>query len=175
MKKEECYLAGKIIRTHGVKGDLMIFLDVDNPARYKKMKSLLIEKNELLISFKITQVVIHENIARVHLDGVEDMTRAEEYLKCDVYLPLSFLPKLEGKNFYFHEVINFKVIDKEKGEIGIFEKIIDSPQQTIAQIKNGDKEILVPMIKEFIEGIDRNEKILYLNLPEGLVDLYLAP
>jgi 16S rRNA processing protein RimM len=57
--------------------------------------------------------------------------------------------------------------------LAFFEKIIDLPQQTIGQIKNGDKEILVPMIPEFIERIDREKKILFLNLPDGLVDLYL--
>ncbi|MFI5219478.1 MAG: 16S rRNA processing protein RimM, partial [Bacteroidia bacterium] len=56
MNKEECYLAGKIIRTHGVKGDLQVFLDVDDPKRYKKMKSLLVEKDGGLISYDVTKV-----------------------------------------------------------------------------------------------------------------------
>lgn len=162
------------MRTHGVKGDLLIFLDVDDPKRYKKINSLMVERDGQLISFDITKVSLHENIITVHLEGIENMTKAEEFIKCDVYLPLSSLPKLDEKRFYFHEVINFKVIDKTKGEIGVFEKVFDSPHQTIAQIKNGDKEILVPMISEFIDRVDRKEKILYLNLPDGLVDLYLT-
>jgi 16S rRNA processing protein RimM len=43
------------------------------------------------------------------------MTKAEEFLKCEVYLPLSFLPKPAENRFYLHEVINFKVIDTIKG------------------------------------------------------------
>jgi 16S rRNA processing protein RimM len=175
MKKEECFHLGKIIRTHGVKGDVMIYLDVDDPGQYKKMKSILIETDEELTSFGISQVSIRDNIARVHIKGVDDMTKAGEFLKCEVWLPLSKLPKLEENKFYIHEIINFKVIDRSKGEIGIFEKVVDLPQQTIAQIKNGDKEILVPMIPEFIEGVNKKEKILFLNLPDGLVDLYLNP
>ncbi|MFI5220581.1 MAG: ribosome maturation factor RimM [Bacteroidia bacterium] len=175
MKKEECYLAGKIIRAHGVKGDLQVFLDVDDPKRYKKMKSLLVEKDGGLISYDVTKVSILNNIAIVHLAEIDTMTRAEELLKCDVYLPLSFLPELDEKNFYFHEVINYKVVDKDKGEIGIFEKVYGLPHQNIAQIKQGDKEILIPVIKNFIERIDRKEKTLYLDLPEGLIDVYLNP
>lgn len=175
MKKEEYFYFGKIVRTHGVKGDVMIYLDVDDPQRYKKMKSAFIEKDEELNSFSISTVTIRDNIAKVHIKGVDDMTKAEEFVKCEVYLPLSKLPKLDENKFYFHEILNFKVIDKTKGEIGIFEKIVDMPQQTIAQIKYGDKEILVPMIPEFIERVDRDEKILYLDLPDGLVDLYLNP
>ncbi|MEO5572757.1 MAG: ribosome maturation factor RimM [Bacteroidia bacterium] len=173
MKKEDCFYLGKIIRTHGVKGDVMIFLDVDDPVRYKKIKSILLDVDEQLTSFTISEVSIRDNIAKVHLEGVDDMTKAEGFLKCDTYLPLSKLPKLDENHFYFHEIINFKVIDKTEGEIGIFEKVLDMPQQTIGQIKNGDKEVLIPMIPEFIERVDRNEKILYLNLPEGLTDLYL--
>jgi 16S rRNA processing protein RimM len=176
MKKEDCYLAGKIIRTHGVKGDVQIFLDVDDPKRYKKMKSLLVEKNGGLISYDVTKVSILNNIAIVHLAGIDTMTKAEELLKCEVYLPLAFLPPLtEENNFYLHEVINYKVIDKEKGEIGIFEKVFELPGQNIAQIKQGDKEILIPVIKKFIERIDRKEKTLYLDLPDGLLDVYLNP
>ncbi len=173
MKKEEAYLLGKIIRTHGVKGDVMIFLDADDPGHYKKLKNLFIERDEELMPFNVSRVSIQDNIARLHLEGIEDMTAAEGLLKSNVYMPLTFLPELGDKRFYFHEVINFKVVDKEKGEIGIFEKVIESSHQTIGQIKNGNKEILVPLIKEFIDHIDRKEKTLYLNLPEGLVDLYL--
>ena len=153
----------------------MILLDVDDPMRYKKMKSVLLEVDEQLTSFNISEISIRDNIARVHLEGVDDMTKAEAFLKCDAYLPLSKLPKPGENHFYFHEIINFKVIDKTEGEIGIFEKVLDMPHQTIGQIKNGDKEVLVPMIPEFIERVDRNEKILYLNLPEGLTDVYLNP
>jgi|SRR6185436_9578550 len=173
MKKEECFYLGKIIRTHGVKGDVMVYLDVDNPQQYKKLKSIFIEREEIITPFNISTVSIRDNIARIHITGVDDMTKAEEFLKCEVYLPLSKLPKLDKNKFYLHEIINFKVIDRTKGEIGIFEKIIDLPHQTVAQIKNGNKEILVPMIPEFIESVNREEKILYLDLPEGLVDLYL--
>jgi 16S rRNA processing protein RimM len=173
MQKEECFYLGKIVRTHGVKGDVMILLDADDPQRYKKIKSVYVETDGELTSFNIKQVSIQNDIAKVHIEGVDDMTKAEEFIRCEVYMPLTFLPKLDENKFYFHEIINFKVIDKTMGEIGIFEKVVDIPQQTIGQIKNGNKEILVPMIPQFIERVDRNEKILYLDLPEGLVDLYM--
>jgi 16S rRNA processing protein RimM len=175
MQKEECFYLGKIVRTHGVKGDVMILLDADDPQRYKKIKSVYVETDGELTSFNIKQVSIQNDIAKVHIEGVDDMTKAEEFIRCEVYMPLTLLPKLDENKFYFHEIINFKVIDKTKGEIGIFEKVVDIPQQTIGQIKNGNKEILVPMIPQFIERVDRNEKILYLDLPEGLVDLYMNP
>jgi 16S rRNA processing protein RimM len=175
MQKEECFYLGKIVRTHGVKGDVMILLDADDPQRYKKIKSVYVETDGELTSFTIKQVSIQNDIAKVHIEGVDDMTKAEEFIRCEVYMPLTLLPKLDENKFYFHEIINFKVIDKTKGEIGIFEKVVDIPQQTIGQIKNGNKEILVPMIPQFIERVDRNEKILYLDLPEGLVDLYMNP
>ena len=175
MKKEECFYLGKVVRTHGVKGDVMILLDADDPQRYKKMKSILVEADGELHSYNISSVSIKDDVAKVHIEGVDDMTKAESFLKCEVYLPLTSLPKLDKNKFYLHEIINFKVIDKTKGEIGIFEKVIDLPQQTIGQIKNDTKEILVPMIPQFIERVDRESKTLYLDLPEGLVDLYLHP
>ena len=79
-----------------------------------------------------------------------------------------------GENeFYFHEIIGYEVQDKRHGFIGCVEEILDRPEQEIIRILKGKKEILVPLTDEMISKIDRKKKILILDTPEGLVDLYL--
>ena len=91
-----------------------------------------------------------------------------------VYLPLTMLPKLEGNKFYFHEIIGFKAEDQRLGDIGVIAGINDTSSQALFEIKKGDIEILVPMIDDFIIKVDRENKTIVLNTPEGLVDLYLG-
>lgn len=84
------------------------------------------------------------------------------------------LPPLTGNQFYFHEVIGFKVIDQEKGDIGICRDFIEISRQPIMQIEYGDKEILVPAVDEYLDKVDREKRILYIKAPEGLIDIYIG-
>lgn len=173
MKKEDCFNLGYISKRVGNNGDLIFVLDVDNPNNYKNLESVFIDLNNSLIPFFIKNIKVRGGTAVVQVDGIDNIEKAEELTKSSLYLPLSFLPPLSGKKFYFHELPGFKVVDKNYGDIGILEEVLDYPQQAIFQIKFGENEILVPAKEEFIVSINRTEKILELNSPEGLIDIYL--
>ena len=91
----------------------------------------------------------------------------------NLFLPLSILPKLTGKKFYFHEIINFAVVDAKKGNIGNIASVIDYPAQPLFQIMNGTTEILIPILDQIIDKVDRENKTIYIVAPEGLIDIYL--
>ncbi len=173
MTKEECFNLGYISRRVGNKGELAFILDVDTPSRYTKLESVFVEINKSLIPFFIKKIIISRNFATVTIDGIETVEGADEMVGSGLYLPLSFLPPLKEKKFYFHELNGFKVIDKNYGEIGIIQSVLDFPQQAIFQIIKDKNEILIPAKEEFIISIDRTKKELYLNAPEGLIDIYI--
>ena len=175
MNKEDYFYFGYISRRVGNFGDVAIVMDVDTPTRYQKLESVFIEINNSLIPFFISKLKLSGVNATVTIEGIDTIERAEELIKSAVYLPLSFLPPLKGKQFYFHEMPGYKVFDKVFGEIGIVEKILDMPQQAIFQIKKDKQEILIPAKEEFINSINRDTKELHLNAPEGLIEIYLSP
>jgi 16S rRNA processing protein RimM len=175
MNKNECFNLGYISKTVGNKGELLLILDVDDVKRYGKLESVFVEINKELVPFFITHIELRGNGAKVQFDGINTTERAEEITRTSLYLPLSFLPPLKGKKFYYHEVLGFKATDKIHGELGIIENILDYPTQALFQIKKGETEILVPVKEEFIISIDRNSKTVSLNAPEGLIDIYLDP
>lgn len=72
----------------------------------------------------------------------------------------------------WHELIGYLVIDKYHGEIGIVEDIIDNGSQQILQIVRGEYEVLVPAVDPFIIKKDKEARILHIEAPEGLIDLY---
>ena len=71
------------------------------------------------------------------------------------------------------ELAGYKIEDKEKGELGIIENMIVLPEQTLLRILHHNKEILIPVVEEIIVKIDRRGKRVYIDAPEGLIDLYL--
>ncbi len=173
MTTEECFNLGYISRRVGNHGDLAFVLDVDDSSRYKKLESVFIEINNSLIPFFIKKLAVSGSFCTVTLDGIDTLERADELVKSGLYLPLSFLPPLTGKKFYYHEMPGYLAIDKTYGELGIVKGILDFPNQAVFQIIKDKNEILVPVKDDFIVNIDRTLRILSLDAPEGLIDIYI--
>ena len=80
---------------------------------------------------------------------------------------------MEGNQFYYHEIEGYKVIDKTYGEVGNITEVINQAVQPLFAIQNGEKEVLIPIDDSIIDQLDRENKVLYLNCPEGLIEIYL--
>jgi len=174
MRKEDCFYLGKIAKKFSYKGEVLIWLDTDEPELYENMESVFVEQNKHLVPFFIVTSSLHKgDFLRTRFEDIDSEEDADSIMGNAVYLPLSALPKLEGNKFYFHEVIGFDAEDQRLGVIGKIVSINDSSAQPLFEILKGDVEILVPMIDDFIVKIDRENKKVVLNTPEGLVDLYL--
>ncbi len=174
MRKEECFYLGKIAKKFSFKGEVLIYLDTDEPELYENMESVFVEFNNNLVPFFIENSSLHKNdFLRVRFEDVNNEEEADKILGLPVYLPLQLLPKLTGDKFYFHEVIGFKVEDKRLGFVGEIQSINDSSAQPLFEVLNGDVEILIPMIDHFLVKIDRENKKVMMDLPEGLIEMYL--
>ena len=173
MKQEECYRLGTITKPFGYKGQMVFFLDVDSPEDYADLDSAFVEIKGNLVPYFFKVDKINGNKAIVTF---EDITPDEAHALAghDLYLPLDLLPELTGNQFYFHEVTGFKVIDSEHGDIGTIQTIIDYPAQPLFQIMKNGTEILIPVIDPVIKKVDREQKTIYIEAPNGLIDLYLG-
>lgn len=173
MTKDECFYIGRITKPFGVKGQVIFFLDVDDPDEYAGLDSVLVETKNGLVPYFIEDLQF--NASNKAIVTFEELTPDESaaLIGHELYLPLDLLPKLEGNKFYFHEVVGFEVVDDEKGPIGRLESVIEYPAQPLFQIMNCGKEILVPVIDEVIKEVDRKNRLLYIDAPSGLIDLYL--
>ena len=174
MRKEDCFYLGKIAKKFSFKGEVLIYLDTDEPELYENMESVFVDFNKNLVPFFIENSNLHKNdFLRVQFEDVNNEEEADRIVGCEVYLPLTMLPKLEGNKFYFHEVIGFEIEDQRLGVFGKIVSINDTSAQPLFEVINGNVEILVPMIDQFLVKIDRENKKVIMNLPEGLVEMYL--
>ena len=174
MRKEDCFYVGKIVRKHSFKGEVVIKLDTDEPELYQEMESIFVDLGNNLIPFFIEKSLLQKgNQLRVQFEDLYTEEEADAILKADVYLPLDLLPKLSGNKFYFHEIIGFKAVDVNYGLVGTIEGVNDKTAQPLFEITNGDKEIFIPMIDDFIKKVDRENKVIEVETPQGLIELYL--
>jgi 16S rRNA processing protein RimM len=174
MRKEDCFYLGKIAKKFSFKGEVLIYLDTDEPELYENLESVFVGYGKDLIPFFIEERSIHKSdFLRVKFEDINSETEADKVIGCEVYLPLTMLPKLSGNQFYFHEIIGFEVEDINLGNIGQIVSVNDNSSQALFVIEYNSKEILVPIIDHFIEKIDRQNRKVILNTPKGLIDLYL--
>lgn len=175
MNVDDCFYLGKITKCFGYNGEVVIYLDVDNPGAYQKMESVFLSLNKKLVPFLIEKIKIKPNgqEAVTKFNGISSHDEASRLTGIELFLPLSHLPALKGKSFYFHEVIDFEVIDSNKGSIGKIRQVTEYPANPVFQILKDKKEVLVPASKDIINKIDRVGKTIHITAPEGLIDIYL--
>ncbi|GGD90437.1 ribosome maturation factor RimM [Planktosalinus lacus] len=174
MQKEECFYLGKIVRKYSFKGEVLIKLDTDEPEMYTELESVFVDFNNNLIPFFIEQSGLHKStLLRVRFEDVDTEQKADEIIGLDIYLPLSFLPELDDEQFYYHEIIGFTAEDVNFGKIGIVKGVNDSAAQALFEIDRDGKQILIPVNDDFIKKVDKKNKTLLLDTPEGLIEMYL--
>lgn len=175
MDIDSCYLLGYIIKPHGLKGEVVAHLDVDFPEKYINLESVFISKNneKILIPFFIEKIQINQNKAIIKFEDIDSVEQTEVMLSQELFLPIEALPPLTGNQFYFHEIIDFKIFDEEKGLLGYVKDVYNLPNQDLIAMIYQEKEVLIPINDFTILGIDRLNKKLHVNLPDGLLEVYL--
>tara|TARA_B100000780_G_scaffold236056_1_gene176803 strand:+ start:63 stop:587 length:525 start_codon:yes stop_codon:yes gene_type:complete len=174
MQKEDCFFVGKVVKKYSFKGELLIKLDTDDPELFLEMESVFVEQHKTLIPFFVERSQLHKSsLLRVQFEDVYDEATANAMLGTELFLPLDFLPPLEGTKFYYHEIIGFNVTDTRFGDVGVLVGVNDKTAQHLFVIEKLGKEILIPINDLFIKQVDRDNKILGLDVPQGLIELYL--
>ena len=174
MQKQDCFYLGKIVKKYSFKGEVLVKLDTDQPEIYNNLDAVFIDLKKNLIPFFIEHSQLHKSeLLRIKFEDVITEEDADAIMKCELYLPLELLPKLEGNKFYFHEVIGFSVEDVNFGSVGVIKGINDTTSQALFEIDRDGIEILIPLNDEFIQKVDRDKKKILVETPEGLIDLYL--
>jgi 16S rRNA processing protein RimM len=175
MDIESCYQLGYVIRKHGLKGEVYILLDVDDPGYYEEMESVFvaINRQEMLVPFFIEEISIAEDKALVKFEGIDTAEEAENLVSCGLYLPIEFLPRLSEDQFYYHDIIGFQVIDHKAGALGPVQQVYHFTSQDLLSVMHKEKEVLIPVADEIIKKVDKDKKELFVELPDGLLDIYL--
>ena len=123
--KNEYYYLGHITKPFGIKGQLCCYFDTDEPEKYANLDAVFIDLDDEKLPYLIEDIQYRGANTFVIKFADVDEEEAKGLVKAELYLPLSELPPLTGNKFNFHEVIGFKVIDEEKGEVGTCLDFID--------------------------------------------------
>lgn len=174
MKTSNCYYLGYISKTVGYEGSLIAFLDVDDPSSYSDLESVFIMMDGKLVPFFVADISVRAPKGEVviRFEDIDSIGKARHLCKRDMYLPLSRLPDLPVEAFYFHDLVGYEAYDAQGHFLGVITEFLDYPGNPLFSVsKHGEEEVLFPVADEFISHIDHGKQRIFLQPPEGLLDL----
>ena len=171
MKVEDCYQLGEVIKTHGLKGEVSITLDVDFPTEYKELESVFLQQSGNLVPFFIESLQINGNKALTKFEDIDTIESAAELVKSAIFLPLSLLPELPEGGYYYHDLVGCKAFEEDLF-LGTVKEVIDLSGNQLLLVQKKEQEILIPMKDGILKMVDVTAKRIDVKLPDGLLDLY---
>jgi 16S rRNA processing protein RimM len=173
MDYNENFRIGYITKTRGLKGEVQLFFEFNNPDLLD-LDLIFIEINRQLVPFFVSSYKLQSNnTGYFFLEDIDHIDKAQELLRKSVFLPNNKMPEREDGEFLIEDLKGFNVFDSNYGELGVILEINEYPQQFVATVSYKSQEVLFPLNDDFIEEIDEEKKELHINLPDGLLDVYL--
>lgn len=173
MVKEEAFYIGYITKTKGLKGEVQLFFEFDD---YEELDFdvLFADMNGKMVPFFVASHKLYPNSTGLfYFDDVDHIDKAQALVKKKIYLPLTKMPERGEDDFTYEDLEGFLVTDETHGELGKIIAIHEYPQQFVATVLYKEKEILFPLNEDMIVEIDEDEKTILVDLPQGLLDIYL--
>jgi 16S rRNA processing protein RimM len=170
------FMLGVLTRPHGYKGDLVLFVDADEPDRYGQLRVLFVETAAGLLPHFVRTQRPHGDRFVVHLEGIDDEAAALKLAGSKVWLPLEQLPPLGNDALYLHEAPGMEVWNLDRSVwFGRVKRVLEHGPYPLLECDREGSEVIVPLPAELRLHVDRKENLLCADLPEGLLDVYLDP
>jgi 16S rRNA processing protein RimM len=174
-------LMGRFGRPHGVRGEVKVTPETDDPLRFDGLERVFIGASEATARpVKVTSVRFQypkgRTVVLLVLEGVDSREAAEDLRSVNVYADAADLPSLAEGEAYLHDLIGLSVVVvDEQGEpvgepIGTVRDLYDGAQLLFAIERPGLSEVLLPDVDEFVAGIDLETRRLFIRPPEGLFE-----
>jgi 16S rRNA processing protein RimM len=172
--KKDFFEIGAIIKTHGIHGELI--LEAKNSELVENIgESVFLEIEGLLVPFFIAEIkATSKERFRIKFDWIKSESQAKKLNNCPVFLPLK---NIKESTIDLEEnldlLVGFMVYDTKFGQLGEINFIVENSNNPLMSVNYNKNEILIPIHPDFIEEINTLDKLITIQCPEGLIDLYL--
>ncbi|WP_017727285.1 ribosome maturation factor RimM [Halalkalibacterium ligniniphilum] len=168
------FKVGKIVNTHGVRGEVRVISTTDFPEeRYAVGTTLYLESpNQEKRPLVVSGHRQHKSFDLLRFEGLDSINEVEGFKGCLLMVPEEELQDLEEGEFYYYEIIGCTVQTDDGRELGKVKEILapGANDVWVVQRKEGGKDILIPYIDEVVVDINVENKIITIHAIEGLLE-----
>ncbi|MBP2001150.1 16S rRNA processing protein RimM [Paenibacillus shirakamiensis] len=170
---ESLLTIGKIVNTHGIKGELKVLSSTDFPEiRFASNKELILVHVETGQQIKavIEKARASKTTYIVKFKQFGNINEVEKYKGWDLKVPKDETIELPENEYFYHEIIGCKVLTDEGEDLGVISEILRPGANDVWVVKTPmRKEILLPVIDDVILDVDVKEKLIKVHIMEGLL------
>lgn len=164
---ENVTLVGKIINTHGIKGNLKLYPYTDDPNRFKQLSYLLL--GEDLKEYALEESFVQKSLAYVKLKGFDNINDVLNFVGLNVYIRDEDRVELPKDRYFISDIVGMSVFDLKGNYYGTVKDVLETGANDVYEILNDEgKMSYLPAIKEFVLEVNVENKKLIVNPIEGL-------
>jgi 16S rRNA processing protein RimM len=170
----EYYNIGKLAGAHGLQGELLLVHELGKKTSLKGLQAIFVEekKGSFIPWFIESAKIKSEEEVYIKLEGINSREAAIKLAQKKVWLPEADYKKFASKSSPAG-LLGYTIIDAGK-PLGEILEIIEQPHQLLCRLEIKGKEVLIPLHEESLQKVNHSKKEVLVELPEGLLEVYLA-
>lgn len=168
----QMFTIGKIVNTHGVKGELRIKPTTDDIKRFEKLKKVYVYQKDLQ-TYEIESIRYHKSFVLLKFKGIDTLDAAELLKNATLKIDRKDSLPLGQDEYYISDLYGLKVETEDGRYLGDMTDILYTGSNDVYVVKHPEtgKQMLIPAIKQCILSVDIGESIMKVHLLEGLEEL----
>lgn len=168
---ENMLRVGVFANTHGVRGEIKVFPTTDDMTRFKKLKTLYLDKGTELVKLEVSSVRFFKNMVIMKFKGIDNINDIEKYKGKDLLIEREQAVPLQENEYFICDIIASKVVTEEGEEIGTLKEVLQTGANDVYVVKTEEgKEVLFPVIEECVLDVNTEEKVVTVRLMPGIMD-----
>lgn len=162
---------GRVGRAHGTRGEVCVEPVTDFPQRFESLREMLVmRKGREPRRMDVESVRWKGKVALVKLAGVEDRDEAVKLNGALCGVRRSEVAPTGEDEYYHFDLIGCRVIDEKGEEVGVVSDVLRMPANDVLVVKDGDREMLVPTVKQVVKDVSLDERVITIERIPGLLD-----
>ena len=169
---EQYLRVGVISSTHGVRGEVKVYPTTDDPARFKKLKKVILDMGREQRELAIESVKFFKNMVILKFKGIDNINDVEMYRGMDLLITRDQAVRLAPNENFIVDLIGLKAVTDDGKELGVLKDVMLTGANDVYVIETGEKkEILIPAIPDCVLDVILEEGTILIHLLDGLLDL----
>lgn len=167
--KDDLLQVGVITTTHGIRGEVKVFPTTDDPARFKKLKKVLLDTGKKQMELEISYVKFFKNLVIVKFKEFDNINDVEGFRQAKLLVTRADAVELKENEYFIADLLDMKAVSDEGEELGVIADVLQTGANDVYVIKKENtKDLLVPAIKDCVKNVDMEQGVMQLHLLPGL-------
>lgn len=168
---EDLLRVGVITTTHGVRGEVKVFPTTDDPARFKKLKKVILDDGKQKMELSIASVKFFKNLVILKFKEFDNINDVERFRQASLWVTRENAIPLEEGEYFIADLIGLSVVSDEGEELGILDDVLETGANDVYVVKKPHtQDLLLPNIPECIREVNLQEGVMTVHLMKGLRD-----